>query len=234
MDIDYKLTSCSIAQGKNGAYLETRCISQESGDNGFKLNFFNPEYITAYQRLAAQGLTPAEIAETLTESLKKRGAHVEQRKVALKAKYIRCKRVMKKNADGRDYQDVLKDTAEEDAKPISTLEVHCIYSIPMEDAFYTSGDLKGTPIFVDKYVDGVKQTVPVKRAILDDVGQPVKKYWRAWAPEERAESTLEALYMLAPEQEQDVHEDAPAEQPKKVAEQPDDDPFAAATSGEQA
>lgn len=234
MEIDYTLTSCSIAQDKNGkAYLATRCVSQESGDNGFSLNFFNQEYVKAFQRLAATGMLPHEIAEQLTNSLKKKGAHVESRTVQLKAAYIRCKR-QQKQVNGETIQEILKDTPEEDAKPIKSLDVHCIYTIPMEDAFYTEGPLKGTPIFVDKYIDGVRQTVPVKRAVLDDVGQPMHQYWRTWAPEERAESTLEALYMLAPQDQQGGAEEPKPEQQAapKVAQQPDDDPFAAAVGGE--
>lgn len=192
----YKLVNCKIADDANGqAYLKTTAVSDENADNGFSLPFFNPGFISNARYCIENGLS---VDAYMTDYLAKGGAVIEKRTAKLDQVYFR----RASDADGKPTNEPAKDKAT--GKPITynSIDVHCIYTCPTEDAFDPA-----TGIILmeqDFRENGTPFMRPKKKYIMDDAGRPVREYWKGWSLIERRDQILSTFFMLAPAEYQTI------------------------------
>lgn len=205
----YELVNCHLVeegQDVNGKkakalYLATTAVSARNSDNGFSLPMFNPGFIIAARQCIQQEL---DLDKMLTQYFQEKGAIIEDRTVQLSAVYFRRKEVNGKLTN--DY------TVGKDGKPqlYTSLNLHCIYSMPMEDAYDKDGVILMEQDFKEvRNPDGTITAIPYMRPkrkyVLDELtGRPKKEYWQGWSPTERRDQVLSMFYMLAPKEYQGI------------------------------
>lgn len=206
----YELVNCHLVEegqtvGDNkqakATYLATTAVSARNSDNGFSLPMFNPGFIAAARQCIQQEL---DLDKMLTQYFQEKGAIIEDRTVQLQAVYFRRKEVNGKLTN--------EPTKGKDGKPqlYRSLNLHCIYSMPMEDAYDKDGVILMEQDFKEvRNTDGTISAIPFMRPkrkyVLDELtGKPRKEYWQGWSPTERRDQVLSMFYMLAPQQYQAI------------------------------
>ena len=207
----YKLVNCKIAEGTNGSvYLATTAVSERNTDNGFSLPMFNPGFIAA-ARECIQNELPLD--KYITEYFNSNNAVIEDRTVKLGAVYFR--REQDENGKVKDTPVVDKATGK--PIPYDSVNLHCIYSLPTEDAYDPA---TGTILTETVYINGVANTRPKRKYVLDEAtGKPKKEYWQGWSAQERRDQVLKMFYILAPREYQTISGPESSAQPE-VAPQP--------------
>lgn len=208
----YELVNCHLVEvgqvidettGRQAqsSYLATTAVSARNADNGFSLPFFNPGFIAAARQCVQQEM---DLDKALTQFLEEKGAVIEDRTVQLQQVY--CRRA---EVNGKLTNEPVKDKS---GKPIvyTSLNLHCIYSMPMEDAY----DKDGVILMEQDYkqvtnADGSVTAIPYMRKkrkyVLDETtGKPRRDYWQGWSPVERRDQVLNMFYMLAPKEFQTI------------------------------
>ena len=207
----YKLVNCKIAEGTNGSvYLATMAVSERNTDNGFSLPMFNPGFIAA-ARECIQNELPLD--KYITDYFNSNNAVIEDRTVKLGAVYFR--REQDENGKVKDTPVVDKATGK--PIPYDSVNLHCIYSLPTEDAYDPA---TGTILTETVYINGVANTRPKRKYVLDEAtGKPKKEYWQGWSAQERRDQVLKMFYILAPREYQTISGPESSAQPE-VAPQP--------------
>lgn len=193
----YELVNCKIAEGSNGTpYLATTAVSERNSDNGFSLPMFNPGFIAAARDCIQRELP---LDRYITDYFQSRGAVIEDRTVKLGAVYFR----RETGADGKLTNEPVKDKTT--GKPIaySSLNIHCIYSMPMEDAYDPA---TGIVLMEQDYREnGTPYMRPKRKYVMDEAtGKPKKEYWQGWSATERRDQILSMFYMVAPAEYQTI------------------------------
>ena len=200
----YELVNCKIVspgtQLANGneakaTYLATTVVSDENADNGFSLPFFNPGFIANARYCIENGMS---IDAYMTDYLEKRGARIEKRTAVLDQVYFR----RATDANGHLTNEPAKDKTTNKPIPYTKLDVHCIYSNPMEDAFDPATGI--VLMEQDFRENGTPFMRPKRKYILDDAGRPVKEYWKGWSLIERRDQILSTFFMIAPPEYQTI------------------------------
>lgn len=193
----YELVNCKIAEGSNGsAYLATTAVSERNSDNGFSLPMFNPGFIAAARDCIQRELP---LDKYITSYFQSRGAVIEDRTVKLGAVYFR----READHNGKLTDLPVKDKTTGKPIPYSSLNIHCIYSMPMEDAYDPA---TGIVLMEQDYrEDGTPYMRPKRKYVMDEAtGKPKKEYWQGWSAPERRDQVLSVFYMLAPKEYQTV------------------------------
>lgn len=199
--------------GQNTHYVTAKASrSGDTNDNGFRLNIFNPEIIQAVAK---------SIADT-GQAFFTLDCEIDSEVVNLGQVYCR------KGPDGKPA--INQKTGKIDL--YRTIKVHTMFQYQTRPAFVKEGPNKGMRLMQQDYrPDGTPFMRPAVEFILDDLGQPIKQYMTRWSPEERKNDVLAAFFMLAPQQYQQVIQQAAPEAP--VQQQPDLQAAAASIFGGQ-
>ena len=181
--------------GQNTHYVTAKASrSGDTNDNGFRLNIFNPEIIQAVAK---------SIADT-GQAFFTLDCEIDTEVVNLGQIYCR------KGPDGKPA--INPKTGKIDL--YKSIKVHVMYTYQTRPAYVKEGPNKGMRLMQQDYrLDGTPFMRPAIEFILDDMGQPIKQYMTRWSPEERKNDVLAAFFMLAPQQYQQVIQQAAPEAP---------------------
>lgn len=224
----YELVNCKIVtegdevNGRHAqaTYLATTAVSERNSDNGFSLPMFNPSFIAAARYCIQNELS---IDKYLTDFLNSKGAVIEERTVKLPSVYFR----RAQGTDGKLLNEPVKDKNTGKPIPYDSLRIHCIYSMPMEDAY---DPVTGVILMEQDYREnGTPFMRPKRKYIMDEAtGRPKREYWQGWSAIERRDQILASFYMPAPPEYQTItgpEVQQPAQQSQQQPGQAQQNPF---------